>query len=403
MPTGSTSSAITPNSTIDAAIIGGGIAGTWALNLLRKHGYNVILLEADTLGAGQTLASQGMVHGGLKYALSGVLNGASEAIADMPRRWRACLEGKDDVDLRGAKLLSPTYYMFSADTALGRLRTFFASKALRGRIDKVNKADWPAEFRGFNGVVYLLNDFVLDIADLLQTLTREHADRIFSFKADGHNITPTITPAISPTGTPTGQGYDIHLQDITLHASQLISCAGNGSEALIKALGVPDIQVQQRPLKQVIVKPKHNVSLYGHCLTGITTNEPRLTITSSRRNGELVWYLGGQLADRGMQLSDDEQIATAKRELGICVPWLDWQDAEYSVLTVERAEPKQTSGLKPEQAYVVRQGNFIQCFPTKLTLAPDLGDRLLAVMDPPQNPDVFNTIQPLTTVGVAPW
>ena len=76
---------------IDAAIIGGGIAGTWALNLLRKQGYNVILLEAEALGCGQTLASQGMVHGGLKYALSGVLTGASEAIADMPERWRACL------------------------------------------------------------------------------------------------------------------------------------------------------------------------------------------------------------------------------------------------------------------------------------------------------------------------
>jgi glycine/D-amino acid oxidase-like deaminating enzyme len=399
MPTGSTNSATPSKSTIDAAIIGGGIAGTWALNLLRKRGYNVILLEADTLGAGQTLASQGMVHGGLKYALSGVLNGASEAIADMPRRWRACLEGKDDVDLRGTKLLSPTYYMFSADTALGRLRTFFASKALRGRIDKVNKADWPAEFQGFNGVVYLLNDFVLDTADLLQTLTREHADRIFSCKADGDNIKSIITPTTSPAR----KGYDICLDDMTLHATQLISCAGNGSGALIKALGVPGLQVQQRPLKQVIVKPKHSVSLYGHCLTGITTNEPRLTITSSRRNGELVWYLGGQLADRGVQLSDDEQIASAKRELAICVPWLDWQDAEYSVLTVERAEPKQSSGLKPEQAYVIRQGDFIQCFPTKLTLAPDLGDRLLAVMDPPRWPDAFTTTHPLAEVGVAPW
>lgn len=381
----------TRDGSIDAAIIGGGIAGTWALNLLRKRGYNVILLEADALGTGQTLASQGMVHGGLKYALSGVLNGASEAIADMPRRWAACLEGKDDVDLRGAKLLSPSYYMFSADTALGRLRTFFASKALRGRIDKISKADWPAEFHGFNGVVYLLNDFVLDIADLLQTLTREHADRIFSFKADGGNITPTE------------QGYDIALNDTTLHVAHLISCAGNGSEALIKALGISDIQVQQRPLKQVIVKPKHGVSLYGHCLTGITTNEPRLTITSRNSNGEQVWYLGGQLADRGVGISDEEQIATAKRELAVCVPWLDWHDAEYSVLTVERAEPQQTSGLKPDQAYVARHGDFIQCFPTKLTLAPDLGDRLLAVMDPPQCPDTFSTAQPHATMGVAPW
>ena len=59
---------------IDVAIIGGGIAGTWLLRLLSQKGYNAILLEQNELGCGQTLASQGMVHGGLKYALTGLLS-----------------------------------------------------------------------------------------------------------------------------------------------------------------------------------------------------------------------------------------------------------------------------------------------------------------------------------------
>jgi glycine/D-amino acid oxidase-like deaminating enzyme len=376
---------------IDAAIIGGGIAGAWALNLLCKRGYNAILLEADALGTGQTLASQGMVHGGLKYALSGVLTGASEAIASMPQRWRACLDGSGEVDLRGTRILSHNYYMFSADTALGRLTVFFASKALRGRIDKVRHTEWPNEFRGFDGVVYKLNDFVLDSEDLLRTLTRDHDRRIFSFNADGSNIRRC------------NSGYDISLVDKTVHVAQLISCAGSGSGALVHALGIPNLEMQQRPLKQVIVRPTHDIALYGHCLTGVTTNEPRLTITAHRKDDELIWYLGGQLAAKGVNRSDAEQLTTARRELNICVPWLNWDDAEFSVLNVDRAEPKQRSGLKPDEAFVTRVGDFIQCFPTKLSLAPDLGDKLLAVLAPPEFSDDLDTIQPLATVGDPPW
>ena len=46
-------------------IIGGGIAGLWMLNRLRAEGYDVMLLEKNQLGAGQTIASQGMIHGGI--------------------------------------------------------------------------------------------------------------------------------------------------------------------------------------------------------------------------------------------------------------------------------------------------------------------------------------------------
>ena len=73
---------------LDAILAGGGIAGLWLTNLLHARGYRVALLEADTVGGAQTLASQGMIHGGIKYALGGSLTGASEAIATMPGRWR---------------------------------------------------------------------------------------------------------------------------------------------------------------------------------------------------------------------------------------------------------------------------------------------------------------------------
>ena len=89
----------------DIVIFGGGIAGLWMLKRLHLAGYQAILLEKDQLGAGQTLASQGIVHGGLKYALSGNLGKAANTISDMPSRWRNCLAGNDVLDLSGVRVL----------------------------------------------------------------------------------------------------------------------------------------------------------------------------------------------------------------------------------------------------------------------------------------------------------
>ena len=380
-----------PTYNIDAAIVGGGIAGAWALNLLCGAGYNAVLFEADALGCDQTLASQGMIHGGLKYALGGQLTGASEAIARMPSRWRSCLGGDDPVDLRGVQLLSDRYFMFSNDSARGRLTTFFASKALRGRIDKLDKHKWPQAFKGFDGVVYALDDFVLDARSLVETLIRPYRERVLRLKLDNHNTRSD------------GGGYVITLADCEVHAHRLISCAGNGSAALLEALNISDIEVQQRPLKQVLVRPAHPVELYAHCLTGVSAAEPRLTITSHISERGLIWYLGGRLATEGVSRSDTQQIEAAQAELQTCVPWLDWRGAQYETLHINRAEPRQRTGLKPDNAFVAASGNFIQCFPTKLTLAPDLGDRLLAILPAPEGGDLPHINQARAEMGSVPW
>ena len=397
-----------PNNTtsahIDVAIIGGGIAGCWLLKLLSQKGYRVALFEAEHLGCDQTLAAQGMIHGGLKYALAGALTGESEAIASMPGRWRACLNGEDPMDLRGVRLLTDNYQMFAKGSALGRLTTFFASKALRGRVNKLNRTNWPSGFNGFDGVVYGLNDFVLDIPSLLENLVAGLEHRTFNLTVEPHMVRPTDS------------GYSIHTEHVQLEVDTLICCAGNGSAPLLTAVGMPQIRTQQRPLKQVIVRPRHKQQLFAHCVTGVTSNEPRLTITSHlpnqesnhEKNGSMtedpIWYLGGGLATSGVSRSDNEQIDFAAKELRTCVPWLDWDGADFETFYVERAEPYQVGGLKPDEAYVAKQGNFIQCFPTKLTLAPDLGDKLLAQLAPPAitRTDIDPSTCP-ASIGSLPW
>ena len=49
----------------NVAIVGGGIAGIWLYNILRQEGINACLIEKDSLGSGQTILSQGIIHGGM--------------------------------------------------------------------------------------------------------------------------------------------------------------------------------------------------------------------------------------------------------------------------------------------------------------------------------------------------
>ena len=154
----------------DIVIFGGGVAGLWLLNRLNNEGYRTILFEQNGLGCGQTLASQGIIHGGLKYALNGALNSASNIIATMPNRWRECLAGNDSVDLRGCHLLSNEYYMWSQSGVRSRLKTFLGSKSLRGRVERVAKESYP-DFFGqatVSGALYKLPDFVIETESLIR-------------------------------------------------------------------------------------------------------------------------------------------------------------------------------------------------------------------------------------------
>src|SRR3990167_5492045 len=127
----------------DVLIVGGGIAGLWLNARLRRQGFATLLVENARLGGGQSVKSQGIIHGGAKYALHGALTGASEAIADMPRRWREALAGSGELDLAGVRLLSDAHYLWSPGSLAGNITSFFASKAVRGRVDQVKGEQLP--------------------------------------------------------------------------------------------------------------------------------------------------------------------------------------------------------------------------------------------------------------------
>lgn len=359
----------------DTVILGGGIAGLWLLNRLRAEGRAAVLLSADALGSGQTIASQGMIHGGLKYALAGRLSGESEAIAAMPGRWQACLDGHGEIDLSAVQVLSRDFYLWSSGRLGSRLSSFFASKALRGRIDPVARPDFPAALAhpAFRGHVYRLVDVVLDVPDLLARLAAPHRERIHRIDA--------ATLAWEREGD---RVQALTVNGLRLQARQFVLAAGQGNGALLAALGCPAPAMQLRPLHQALVSHPALPRLYGHCTGG--GSSPRLTVsTHYRADGQPVWYLGGDLATDGVQRSRDQQLAFARKELAELFPWLDWHGADWDTLWVERAEPRQQQLVKPDEAFAEHAaglGNVLVAWPTKLTLAPDLADRCLRLLAP---------------------
>lgn len=360
-----TASMVTPVLQTDIAIIGGGVAGLWALNLLRQRGYSTLLFEHRALGSDQTIASQGIIHGGIKYALDGALNTGSRTIAAMPAAWRRCLDGKGDIDLRGCKVLSEDFYLWSSDQPGARLNSFLASKLLRGRVAAVTAADHPPPLRhsNFRGHVYKLNELVLDVPSLLEALAEPHREAIFSIDWGVASLQLQQAKAT------------LVLPQCTVEAQCLLFCAGAGNESLLQQLGASGPAMQRRPLQQVLVKHQYREPFYAHCMGNRPS--PRLTVSSHlTRAGEPVWYLGGDLATAGSAADPQQLIARAREELQQLLPWLELGQCDWRSISLDRAEPRQASLLRPDSAYVgsaTGVDNALVAWPTKLTLCPQMG------------------------------
>lgn len=392
---------------LDIAIIGGGVAGLWLANRLSSHGFKLALFEDKALGSDQTMASQGMIHGGMKYTLSGMLTGASETIADMPEHWRACLCGEGDVDLRNTRLLSDHFYLWSGNSISAKLGSFLTASALNGRVDPVPDERRPPILRhaDFSGNLYKLVDIVLDVHSLVTNLAHnvEHQCFLINWAQARWQI---VENQLSLFIEQNGQTYQIRAQ-------RFIFCAGKGNGDLLATLGLERPAMQLRPLQQVMVKHYYPYSFYGHCLGAETT--PRLTISSHRLNStEHVWYLGGSLAEKGAQMTSEALIAAAQAELKELLPWVDLGEAEWKTLPINRAEPLQPNFLRPENAFVsAAQGadNLLVAWPTKLTLVPNLANQVLDFLKEDTivpNPNHTNqtSLQAILThpaIAATPW
>ena len=288
----------------------------------------------------------------------------------MPRRWREALSGSGELDLAGVRVLSEAHYLWSPGTLAGNLTSFFASKAVRGRVDQVKGEQLPPALQHprFKGKVYRLAELVLDVPSLIARLAELAGDSLLA------------GPPVGPRDE-IGQLVGLRVDDREIRAQRVVFIAGAGNQDLLARLNLAQPAMQRRPLHMVLVKAPTLKPLYAHCLGG--GSKPRVTVTSHpAADGQWVWYLGGDLAEAdGVARDAATQIGAAQKELHDLLPWVDLSQAQWATLRVERAEPQQSGLTRPDNAFLAEQGKLLVGWPTKLALAPDFADRVFVALE----------------------
>jgi glycerol-3-phosphate dehydrogenase len=352
----------------DIIIIGGGIAGLWLHHRLNDLGYYALLIENKTLGNAQTLSSQGIIHGGAKYSLNGILSGATSAISDMPTRWLNCFKGTGEIDLSNTTVLTDNQLMWSTQSLSSKLTSFFSSKALNGHMQPLTQTSLPQFFKHpeFKGNLYQLNEPVVDVPSLLKNLSQTWQKRIFCINEEYELIF-----------SPDGKIEKILIDNkIELQAKKIILSSGEGNEFLLERFKINTPKMQRRPLHMVLAKGKKLPELYAHCIGAST--KPLATITThAHSDGHNVWYIGGNIAEEGAQQSKQALINHSKKTLGKLLPWFEMNDIEWETHNVNRAEPAQKSLLRPDTAFLAHSNNVYITWPTKLALTPNLADQVI--------------------------
>ncbi|WP_457673720.1 FAD-dependent oxidoreductase [Thiolapillus sp.] len=370
----------------DLLIFGGGIAGLWTLLRARQAGYQAVLLESRALGGVQSIASQGIIHGGTKYALKGQVTDSTRAIADMPGIWQAALAGEGPVDLSRVRLLSPHQHLWSTGSLTSSLAGLFASRLMRSRVAALKPGQRPPPFDdpAFQGRLYRLREPVLDTASLMGELERQLAAHCYHYAPEEMTI----------------QGDEVHLGSLKLQPRRVLLAAGQGNADLLARWGRRSPAMQLRPLHMVMARGRLP-AVHAHCL-GASAN-PRLTITSyPLADGRSVWYLGGQLAEKGVGRDRQAQIDTARRELTALLPWMDFSGLEWATLRIDRAEVD-NGGARPDDCYLERNERLMVAWPTKLALAPRLAEQVLRRLDRPTAEEDIRLPLPPAPLARLPW
>ncbi|MFO0919893.1 MAG: FAD-dependent oxidoreductase [Planctomycetaceae bacterium] len=384
---------------LDAVIFGGGAAGLWLLDRLSRDGARVVLLEASALGAGQTISAQGIIHGGLKYTLQGLLTKSARHIRGMPGVWRDALLGRVSPNLTRTSLRADCCHLWQTESLSSTAGMIGAKIGLQVKPEYLEHAERPAALAHVPGNVAKLAEQVISPASFLADLFEQYQDRILKIDAEQGLEFKIRSP---------GEVAAIHLtlngQRLSLSPRQVIFTAGAGNSRLRQQVGLSADVLQLRPLHMVLVRgalPELN----GHCVDGSAT---RVTITSDRDElGRTVWQIGGQIAEEGVGRDPLTLTQLAKQELTAVLPGVNFADAEWSTYAVDRAEGQTAGGKRPDSVQVLCAGNVTTGWPTKLALAPVLALEIASRVQPSDHGLLFDTTPladwPRPAVALLPW
>lgn len=349
-------------------IIGAGIAGLWLFNRLKTLGYDALLItDENGIGHGQTIASQGILHSGLKYAIAGKVNDLAKSISQMPDRWRNALNSKGDIDLANATINASNQQLMIPDGVGGKLVEITTKKTLG---DTVSKGTSP--YPDFKGTTLDMGEMVLDIPSVIRALAEPYIDCI-------RNVDPDEIDS-----------------DITIYTAAK-------TNKIIAEKNSFKVETQHRPLLMVMVK-NAPFDLFAHFVG--SSEKPVATVTTHYdENGTRIWYLGGQIAERAKEDDPQNAYKDVQKAFEKYLPNLDTSEFEYAFLPIDRVEGKaEKKNWLPDLPVIRRDENTLYCWPTKLTFAPLLSDFVLEEIDfdPAQAQSDFSHLKP-AHYAQPPW
>lgn len=382
----------------DVVVFGGGAAGLWTLDVLAARGVRALLVETGTLGAGQTIGSQGIIHGGLKYTLQGLLTRSATAIREMPRVWRECLAGERVPNLSGVRMRSEFCYLWRTEALTSRLGMIGASFGLQVTPDIVPAERRPAVLAGCPGTVATLAEPVISPSSFIEVLRQRNLSRLLRVDPEGVEFSATSAGKVAEIRLACGR------HEISLRPRLVVLAAGAGNADLLARLGRSGPVMQRRPLHMAMVRG-NLPDLCGHCVDGAKT---RVTITSERlADGRVVWQVGGQLAEDGVGMNERTLVSRAMSELEAVLPGFDLRGTEWATYRVDRAEGAVAGGKRPDDVQVSREANVLTCWPTKLALVPELARAVAGQVEASDESALFpgEIVRewPRPVVAASPW
>lgn len=363
----------------EVLIVGGGILGLWLLRLLHLAGIKAILIEKNALGSKQTIASQGMIHGGQRYNLLGKVSNHAKLISKMRDHWIDCLNGREKIDLTQTQVLANDQNIISKHSMFNQFSMNFAKLWMQNKMKEIDKTVLPQYLKQYDYFFYQLAEPVVGVKSLISNLSQPLEKYIF--KA---NIQEVVFKNNQENQQKIDSVFcDIDGEKLNIKANYFCFTAGEGNFELLKKMNFnPKNLMQTRALRQFIVKGV-DCDLYAHLLgfDGIDAR-PSLTISTHQSNdGEKCWYVGGKIATDSLHLSESEAINLLKNKLKNCFPNMNFAKTKMQCFDINRAEIKAKDFLMPDKPKI--QKLFINAglaFPIKLTLAPLVASDFLKIV-----------------------
>jgi len=394
----------TRNVELDALVLGGGVTGLWILDALVRAGHRAVLVEATALGDGQSICAQGILHGGTKYMLSALVKPGPNWLKQMPGRWADALEGRSSPDLSAVTVRTRNCHLWRTESLKSIAGMVGARSGLQVRPQRVDDGDRPAVLAHCPGDVATLGETVIETPSLMAALGALHPGRV---------IKARLTEA--DLDAPDGGACTLELPDgssIVARTRNIVLAAGGGTPALLELLQADSAEftMQRRPLHMAMVRGEQSClpELNGHCVDGGKT---RVTITSSTaRNGDRVWQLGGELAETGCSKTPEQLIKDAATCLAEVLP--GFQPANdglsWATYTIDRAENRSPRLARPNDSFVgstTKNGTrIVVSWPTKMVLAPRAADKTTALLgEGPGAGDPPLAVFEAPLVALPPW